>query len=586
MVGTVLAFLGASLSVSAGPAVSTAAVAPSRVIGDWRQSPSVLVANSEPSAARLDTAVYDAAPDAKLERVLLLLSPSHQQEKALTTTLEKLQDPSSSLYHQWFSPAAYAAAFANSAADVAALSEWLKSRGLEVAAIPAGRGWLEFSGTVAQVEETFHTRIVAEMNSAGARFQLAGGLYVPAALAPLVAGIGSLDGVLAEPALTSVEPVVATSTKAEVGGALRDSHADQAKAVMQLAAAQMAGVTGAGQTVAIVGRSNVNPADVAAFRTAHGLAVSALQVVPAGADPGLNADQAEATLAASEIAAAAPDAQIVLVPAATTSATDGVDLSLAAIVDGKLAQTVVVGYSACEGDLSRGRRALYAALYRQAAAEGISVIAAAGDSGAAACRANGEAGLVSTGYGVNALASTPWNTAVGVAAIDSSRAAQKTSALSAWSVEAHRCCLRRRRRKQCIFCVACVAADSRGSAATACLGDGAQSAVARSCDAYGGRCGRAIGHDLLLQRHERRARMHLGSERWKCGRGFAVCGSRGADRPEIWNAGKSRATSLCVEQAGWDLYRRRSRKCATEVCCGKFRLRKRWPDRIHGGFRL
>ena len=66
VVGTVLAFLGASLSVSAGPPVSIAAVAPSRVLGDWRQSPSVLVAHSEPTAARLDTAVDDAAPDAKL----------------------------------------------------------------------------------------------------------------------------------------------------------------------------------------------------------------------------------------------------------------------------------------------------------------------------------------------------------------------------------------------------------------------------------------------------------------------------------------------------------------------------------------
>jgi len=72
-----------------------------------------------------------------------------------------------------------------------------------------------------------------------------------------------------------------------------------------------------------------------------------------GSDPGQTADQAEATLAVSWAGAAAPGAQIVLVPTATTSATDGLDLSLATIVDQALAHTVAVGYSACEHHSAR-----------------------------------------------------------------------------------------------------------------------------------------------------------------------------------------------------------------------------------------
>ena len=97
--------------------------------------------------------------------------------------------------------------------------------------------------------------------------------------------------------------------------------------------------------------------------------------------------------------AAAPGAQIDLVTAASTNATDGLDLALAAAIDGGLARTVSVGFSNCESGMSAAHQAFYAALYRQAAAEGIAVIAASGDSGAAACHSAGDYAPVSTGLG-------------------------------------------------------------------------------------------------------------------------------------------------------------------------------------------
>ena len=120
-------------------------------------------------------------------------------------------------------------------------------------------------------------------------------------------------------------------------------------------------------------------------------------------------------------------------PAATTTATDGLDLSLAAAVDRAPAHTITVGYSTCEPALSDAHRGFYTALYRQAAAEGISIVAAAGDSGSAACHAAGSLAQVTTGYAVNALASTPWNTAVGVAAFASVAPVADASSFAAWS---------------------------------------------------------------------------------------------------------------------------------------------------------
>ena len=377
-----------------------------------------------------------AAPgDEDLSRMVLLLAPSVTQQQALAAELADLQNPSSPQYHRWLTPAAFADAYANSPADVAAVAGWLESERFRVAPLPAGRGWIEFSGTVAQAEEAFRTQIdLVASGNGSARPVVMGNISVPAALAPLVGGLVSLDGVVSRPALTAPQQVGTTAGElaAETWPAAAEALTPRLAAqLVDLAPLAGSNVTGTGQIVAIASRSNVNPADVAAFRSAFGLPASPLAVTLDGADPGLTDAQAEATLAASWAGAAAPGARVVLVPAATTNATDGVDLSLAAIVDGDLASTVAVGYSACEAGMSAAHRAFYASLYRQAAAEGMAVITAAGDSGAAACAAPGAP--VSTGYGVNALASTPWDTAVGVAAFGAAGPAAGGAALTAWS---------------------------------------------------------------------------------------------------------------------------------------------------------
>jgi subtilase family serine protease len=364
--------------------------------------------------------------------MLLLLEPPAAKRQALDAELVNQQKPGSPAFHRWLTPTAFAAAYGNSAADVATLSSWLSSQGFQVAPLPAGRGWIEFSGTVSQVELAFHTRVKAVSTPAGMRPVLSAMITVPAALQPLVHGLVSLDGAISTPALTRTQPV--TSTVVELAAQTSLSQAEAVTpqlmaGLLHLDALKAAGTTGAGETIAIATRSSVRSQDVAAFRSAFGLQASPVSVVPDGPDPGVTADAATATMAASWAGAAAPGAQVLLVPAATTAATDGLDLSLAAIVDQALAHTVVVGYSTCEAVLSETHQAFYAALYRQAAAEGIAVIAAAGDSGPAACHAAGSDAPVSSGYAVNALASTPWNTAVGVAAFGPA----SPSALAAWS---------------------------------------------------------------------------------------------------------------------------------------------------------
>ena len=420
----------------AGLGSALAQTSNTRLAGDWRSTAAVAIPGSRQSIYPAETDQGSAPAGEQLQRMLLLLASSHGQQEALTAELANLQNHVSPSYHQWLTPAAFAAEFANSASDAAAVSSWLQGEGFTVAPLPNGRGWIEFSGTVAQVDHAFQTQIHTVAAAGGPRPVIVGSISVPGALSPLVQGLVSLDGSLATPAITSPQLVSATAaelaaqTSPQIAEALTPRLAAQ---LLHLDALHAAGIKGAGETIAIASRSNVTTADIDAFRAAFALPAMKLRVIPSGADPGLASDRAEATLAASWAGTAAPGAQIVLVPAATTDATDGLDLSLASIVDQALAHTFAVGYSACEAGLSAAHQAFYAALYRQAATEGIAVIAASGDSGASACHLAGSDAPVSSGYGVNALASTPWNTSVGVAAFGPSGPAAGNAALVAWA---------------------------------------------------------------------------------------------------------------------------------------------------------
>lgn len=426
----------AATSAMAGAQASCSASLPaspvSRLAADWQSSPAIALPSANAPVFRAGTDLGVAPANTRLDRMLLLLEPSAAQQTALDALLQAQQTRSSCAFHQWLTPSQFADSFANSPSDVAAIAAWLSRQGFAVAPLPAGRGWIEFSGTAAEVEQAFAAPVHSFASASGTRYAFAGSISVPAAFVPLIHGIVSLDGALSAPALTTPQAIstAPSALAAETSMARADALTPQLLApLLQLDALHAAGTTGAGETIAIAARSNVQAADIDAFRSTFSLPSSAVAVSLNGADPGLTADQAEAELAASWAGAAAPGARVLVVPAGSTAATDGADLSLAAIVDQNLAHTVVVDFSACEASLSEAHQAFYAAVYRQAAAQGIAAIAAAGDSGAAACHVAGSNAAVSTGYAVNGLASTPWNTAVGAAAF----AAPDGSALAAWS---------------------------------------------------------------------------------------------------------------------------------------------------------
>src|SRR6202043_3621167 len=99
------------------------------------------------------------------------------------------------------------------------------------------------------------------------------------------------------------------------------------------------GINGTGQTIAIVGRTNINPEDATNFWALFGLTDPAnkLNIIRNGVDPGINGDEAEADIDVQWSGAVAPQATIDFVTSESTVTTDGGDTSAFYMVENNLA---------------------------------------------------------------------------------------------------------------------------------------------------------------------------------------------------------------------------------------------------------
>ena len=102
--------------------------------------------------------MYDRGPvedTAPTSRILLLLSRTTAQRKALDELLAEQQNPSSASFHQWLTPEAFGSQFGAPEADVQKITDWLSSKGFRVEKVAANRTVIELSGTAGQIRDAF-----------------------------------------------------------------------------------------------------------------------------------------------------------------------------------------------------------------------------------------------------------------------------------------------------------------------------------------------------------------------------------------------------------------------------------------------
>jgi hypothetical protein len=358
-----------------------------------------------------------APPDLPMNRMLLVLKRSPEQEAELQKLLANQQDKTSPQYRQWLTPEQFGLQFGLADSDIQKIAEWLQGRSFHDIRVSKGRTVMEFSGTAAQVQDALGTSIRKIVVDGEEHWANTTDPSIPAALWPGVEGVFTLHNFYKKPqvqlaeeqfpaqAVPGARPQFTSSTGLHALGPA-DYYTIYNFNPLQISTSAK---------IAIVGRSNINLQDVTYFHYWMYDQASSAQVILNGPDPGDlgGGEETEAVLDTTWAGAVAPTAWLALVVSQSTATTDGIDLSELYIIDNNLADVMSESFGTCEGSSTSTAAAGIASLAEQAAAQGITYVVAAGDSGSAGCDDPHTETLATQPVSVNVLASSPYTVGVG-----------------------------------------------------------------------------------------------------------------------------------------------------------------------------
>jgi hypothetical protein len=363
-----------------------------------------------------------APPDLPMERMLLVLKRSPEQQSALHKLLDDQQDKASLSYHKWLTPEQFGKQFGPADQDIQTVTAWLQSHGFRIGQVAKGRNMIEFSGTASQVQEALHTSIHKYLVNGEEHWANSSDPKIPTALTPVVAGVHTLHNFLKKPLIHFSEEKVGAKyvpgKPPEVNfqnGVHGLGPADYAT-IYNINPLYSARIDGGGITIAVVARSNLYQSgqDVVNFDNVFGCC-RAPAIMLNGPDPGDlgGGEEFEATLDATWPNAIAPGAYVEFIVSATTNTTDGIDLSELYIIDNNLASVMTESFGSCEAGHNSTEAQSIEALAEQAAAQGITYMISTGDAGAEGCDDFNTEATATGPISVNVLAATRYNVAVG-----------------------------------------------------------------------------------------------------------------------------------------------------------------------------
>ena len=167
----------------------------------------------------LANAKYDigAAPVSQpMNHVQLVLQRSPAQEAALEAFLASTQVKGSPNYHKWLTPQQFGQLYGPSDSDIQKLTGWLEGEGFTVNRVANGRTMIDFSGSVGQVQNAFHTAIHMYQANGVSFVANTSNPTIPSALASVVSGITHLNTFPLKPFHVNAGPVKFDSQTASV----------------------------------------------------------------------------------------------------------------------------------------------------------------------------------------------------------------------------------------------------------------------------------------------------------------------------------------------------------------------------------
>ena len=336
-------------------------------------------------------------PSTPINGLMLVVKLATDQQADLENLIRDQQNRSSPEYQQWLTPEEYGDRFGLSRGDESKLTAWLASQGLD-AVTSRSRSALEIHGTAEEVSRALGTQFHKFAVAGQSRFAAVTEPSVPQALAEIVAGFVGLDDFPLESTAKVVQPNFTQGT----------SHflvPEDFATIYNAAPLYAAGIDGTGVSIAVVGQSALSLTDLRAFRTRYGLpAADPRLILYSGTDPGFNSSQIEGTLDVEWAGAIAPRATINYVYGTNAFS------AMIFAVQQNISPIISVSYGSCETDYSVP---IFRAIGQQANAQGITILVASGDSGAASCNLNGAGPLAPKGVSASFPGVLPEVTGVG-----------------------------------------------------------------------------------------------------------------------------------------------------------------------------
>jgi subtilase family serine protease len=357
----------------------------------------------------------------RLNGITIYFKPTQEQQAELDALVQAQQNPGSPSYHEWLTPAEYSSRFGLSDNDIATIQTWLEQQGFTVNRVSNSRTSITFSGTVGQVESAFQTEIHNYKVGNETHFANATQFAIPSALAGVVQSIRNVNDFRPKPFVRfhafrpgSTNPAFTSSESGD-----HYLQPGDVSVIYDIKAAYSAGYTGTGQSIAIVGQSEINVSDIEDFQNAAGLTVKdpTLVLVPdSGSAAYSSGDQAESDLDLEYSGGIGKGATIYFVYVG-----DGQNYSvwdsLQYTVDTDIAPIISMSYGGCEPDLDSSDYSTAESILEQGASQGQSVMVAAGDTGSTACFADLTTNTTPTSeeeeLAVNYPASSAYVTAMG-----------------------------------------------------------------------------------------------------------------------------------------------------------------------------
>ncbi len=357
-------------------------------------------------AAHLSPAAHLMGPLASSTPVRLDVVLKPRDPAALSAEVQAVSDPASPEYHHFLARGQFAALFGPSASTISAVRSSIVALGLQPGQVSSDGLVIPVRTTAARVQSALHVHLSAYSVEGRSAFAATTPPSLPSSIATAVQAITGLDtvdlprphisvsaqhapGVFPSPAAAHLVPAqhlgprtagpscAAVTTQAANHGAWT---ACQIASAYGFTSAYANGDLGAGETIALYEEEPYSPSDVQSFEQAYGISTTVTQVNVDGG-PGTGAGSGEAALDIENVISLAPDATVLVYQGPPGSGTDIWNK----IISDMRAAVVSTSWGLCESSEGSANAQAEAPLFQEAALNGQSILAAAGDSGSEDC---------------------------------------------------------------------------------------------------------------------------------------------------------------------------------------------------------